>query len=186
MSCPGTSDSDTAPSRSGGLTLGSSAAADATISLTAESAAPRKAPARADAMSKCGARPRYGSTSCEGNGRTTRSTSVCESPSSAEKKNRASVVIVSTSASVGTISSTRCRSAATAENSALAGGVNPETRGAGVPRRRRLAAVFNKDRNVSELEVYEDTVSDFLKVRNPLFYHRYRVPRIRSTSADVE
>ena len=43
----------------------------------------------------------------------------------------------------------------------MAGGVSPETRGAGTPRRKRLAADFNSERNVSELEVYDDTASDF-------------------------
>ena len=63
-------------------------------------------------MSKCGASPRYGSTSCEGNGSTARSTSASDSPSSAARKNRASAVIVSTSASVGTTRSVRPRAAA--------------------------------------------------------------------------
>ena len=65
-------------------------------------AMPCSARARAEAMSKCGSSPRYGSTSCDGNGRTARSTSASDSPSSAAKKNRASTVIRSTSASVGT------------------------------------------------------------------------------------
>jgi hypothetical protein len=39
----------------------------------------------------------------------------------------------------------------------LAGAVKPETRGAGAPRRRRLAADFRSERSVSELEVYDGT-----------------------------
>ena len=39
---------------------------------------------------ECGARPRYGSTSCDGNGRTARSTAAGDSPSSAARKNATS------------------------------------------------------------------------------------------------
>ena len=108
-----------------------------------------------------------------------RSTSVSESPSSAEKKNRTSAVIVSMSASVGTTRSNRPRSAATAENSALAGAVRPETRRAGTPRRRRLAADFRSERSVSELEVYDDTASGFVKAGTFYFSH-CRLPAQRA------
>ena len=44
--------------------------------------------ARADVTPKCGARPRYGSTSCDGNGRTARSAADADSPSSAAEEER--------------------------------------------------------------------------------------------------
>ena len=52
------------------------------------------------------------------------------------------------------------RSAATAANSAFAGDVRPDTRRAGTPSRRRLAAVLSSERNVNELEVYDDTARE--------------------------
>ncbi len=145
-----------AASDSGALSRGSSAAAEATTRRQRAWVRPWSTRARAEAMSKCGARPRYGSTSWDGKGSTLRSISASETPSSAAKKNRASAVIVSTSASVGTTSSVRPRSAATAAKNAFAGAVRPETLPAGSPSRRRLAAVLSSERRVSELEVYED------------------------------
>src|SRR6185295_5786292 len=86
--------------------------------------------------------------------------------------------IVSMSASVGTTSRTRPRSAATAAKSAFAGAVNPDTRGAGTPSRRRLAADFRRERSVSELEVYDGTGRGLLTART--FYSSDR-PQDRQT-----
>src|SRR5207237_785140 len=83
--------------------------------------------ARADAMSKCGDKPRYGSTSCEGNGSMTCAASASDNPSTAERKKRASDVSCSASASVGTIRTTVSRAAAAAAKSAFAALVNPLT-----------------------------------------------------------
>ena len=109
--------------------------------------------ARAEAMSKCGARPRYGSTSCDGNGSTDRSTWSSDTPSYADTKKRMSAVRVSTSASVGATSTTGARDAATAANKALAGAVRPLTWRPGTPIPSRPAADFRIARKVSELEV---------------------------------
>src|SRR5436190_11563348 len=111
--------------------------------------------AREEAMSKCGDRPRYGSISCDGNGRTALAASESDTPSRAVRKNRASDTNCSTSASVGTTTTTRLRAAAAAAKSALAGGVNPLTPLPGTPSPRRPAAVLNKARSVRELEVEE-------------------------------
>ena len=69
--------------RSGGLTRGSSAAAEATIKRAVPVAAPCSARARAAATRKCGVMPRYGSTWSDGSGSTARSTSASDAPSSA-------------------------------------------------------------------------------------------------------
>ena len=66
MSSPGLRSSDAASRRAGGVTRGSSAAADATTTRAAPVAIACSARARADATPKCGASPRYGSTSCDG------------------------------------------------------------------------------------------------------------------------
>jgi hypothetical protein len=128
--------------------------ADATMTRATPVAAACSARARADATLRCGAMPRYGSTSCETNGRTRRSASASESPSSADRKNRTSAVICSTSASVGTITMTvsSC-SARDATNSPLADGVRPDTSRAGAPIRVRAVAVFRRARRLRELEV---------------------------------
>ena len=86
MSWPGLRSIEASSSRSGALTRGSSAAADATITRAVPVASACSARARAEATPKCGAMPRYGSTSCEGNGSTARSAAASESPSSARQK----------------------------------------------------------------------------------------------------
>ena len=94
--------------------------------------------------------------------------------------------MVSMSASVGTTSSTRPRSAATAAKSAWAGAVKPDTRGAGIPSRRRLAADFSSDRKVSELDVYDGTVSEVLKAGTcyfSAFFIRSTIDVVESPSA---
>jgi hypothetical protein len=101
-------------------------------------------------MSMCGARPRYGSTSCDGKGRTARSASASDNPSSAVRKNRTSPAARSTSASVGSTNKTRSRAAAAAANSAFAAGVSPVTLGTRTPIPARLTAVFSRARSVSE------------------------------------
>ena len=158
MSWPGITVSDTDASRSGGLSLGSSAPAEATIRRAVRPGATSACNARAlaEAMSKWGASPRYGSTSCDGNGRTTRSTSASERPSSAAKKKRASWVVRSTSASVATTRRVRPRAAEAAAYIAFAAGVRPLTRAAGAPAPIRPAAVLSSARSVRELEVYVD------------------------------
>ena len=88
----------------GSLTRGRSAAADATTSRARPLAIATSARARADATSKCGAIPRYGSTSSDGKGKTQRSTSMLVRLLAALTKKRASCVIRSTSVSDGTIS----------------------------------------------------------------------------------
>lgn len=112
--------------------------------------------ARADATSKCGDSPRYGSISWDGNGTTACAASASEIPSSADRKKRASEVSCSTSASVGTIATTRSFAAAAAANHALAGGVRPLTARPGTPRPRRPEAVFRRARRVSEVEVDDE------------------------------
>ena len=156
MSCPGFRSSDAARSRAGAVTLGSSAAADATMTRAVPLAAACSARARADATPKCGARPRYGSTSCEGNGRTACSAEESDSPSSALTKNRASPTACSRSASLGTTRRmTPCGSAcaAAATNSARADGVSPDTARAGASMPLRAMAVFSRARRLSDVEV---------------------------------
>ena len=62
--------------------------------------------ARADVTPRCGAMPRYGSTSCDGNGRMACSAAAGVSPSSAARKNVTSAQVCSRSASLGTMWST--------------------------------------------------------------------------------
>ena len=114
-----------------------------------------RARARADAMSRCGARPRYGSTSCDGNGSTARSASASDSPSSAARKNRASAVML-LDVGVGRHDQQRAATAATAAL-ALAAGVRPETPPARQP--SRPAAVLRSARSVSELDASSDWTS---------------------------
>ena len=142
-----------APARlDGGLSRGSIAAAEAITSRADPVLRAWSARARAEAISKCGDRPRYGSTSCDGSGSTRWAASASEAPSSTVKKNRASEATCSTSASVGTITSVRSRAAAAAANNAFADGVKPLTDSPGTPRPRRLAAVLSSARSVSEMD----------------------------------
>ena len=129
-SSPGLRSRPSAWIASGGLTRGSSAAAEATTTRACPAAMACSARARADAMRRCGARPRYGSTSCEGNGRTMVSSSSAEDPSSPPRKKRTSLVTCSTSRSEGTTASTislrGSSDAAPAIQKAFAAGVRPD------------------------------------------------------------
>ena len=73
MSCPGFKSSAAVSICSGDATRGSSAAADAITTRAVPRATACSARARTEVTPKCGARPRYGSTSCDGNGSTARS-----------------------------------------------------------------------------------------------------------------
>ena len=126
VSVPATSSSTIAWSRrSGGLRRGRIPGADATTTRARPPARAARARARADRMPMCGAMPRYGSTSREGNGRMPRSRSASPSPSRARRWNCASAVIASTSESRGTTSTTGPVPASTAAASACAGGDTP-------------------------------------------------------------
>ena len=139
--------------------------------------------ARADAMSKCGDNPRYGSISCEGNEATSCAASASEIPSSAERKKRASEVSCSTSASVGTTTTTWSRAAATAANSAFAAGVRPLTSLPGAPSPRRPAAVLSRARSVREVEVDEELMTWFAMTTGTF---NYRMERgVRETADDT-
>ena len=145
--------------RSGALTRGATAAAEDTMTAALRRAIAARARARAEATSRCGEMPRYGSTSGEGNGRMRRSTSASARPSRAAAKKRTSAVIRSTSASCGTTTNTGVWVATVAIASACAAGVNPlidPDPGAPSPRPARLAADFNNAWSVSEV-VANDT-----------------------------
>src|SRR5829696_3929034 len=149
MSCPGFSDSDVDLMCCGALTRGSNPPIDAIRIRAVPSPSACSALARAEAISKCGAMPRYGSTSCEGNGSTARSRSASDRPSNADRKKRVSAVTRSRSTSVGTTSRTRSRALMAAANMPLAGSVKPLTRLAVVPIRTRLTEFFSKARRAS-------------------------------------
>ena len=156
ISCPGLRSSDAPSRRPGPVTRGSSAAAEATTTRAVPPAIACSARARAEATPKCGARPRYGSTSCDGNGRIARSAASSESPSSAETKKRTSPAACSRSPSLGTTNSTTpcgnaCAAAAT--KSALAAGVSPDAAVAGASIPLRTSAVLSRARRFSEVEV---------------------------------
>ena len=70
ISKPGCSDSAFAARPAGSLSRGSSARADAMTRRRGAGRQAVKRPARAEATSRCGVNPRYGSTSCDGNGST--------------------------------------------------------------------------------------------------------------------
>src|SRR5580765_4797522 len=104
----------------------------------------------------CGAIPRYGSTSWDGNGSTTRSVDAGVSPSSAPRKNETSAQASSRSPSPGSTYSTTpwgCACAAAATNNALAELVSPDTTRAGTSIPLRVTAVFRTARRLSEVEV---------------------------------
>ena len=168
MSCPGLNSSEAASIRSGVVTRGSSEAADA-ISTRAEPwAIEYRARARAEVTPMCGAMPRYGSISCEGNGNTTRSVAACVSPSSAARKNDTSAQVCSRSPSLGTTySTTPCgfACAAAATKSAFAESVSPETRRAGTSIPLRVTAVLRRARRFSEVEVATVSRRAFSKAR---------------------
>ena len=73
MSCPGFRSIDAPSSASRRADRGRSAAAEATTTRAVPAASACSARARADVTPTCGAMPRYGSTSCDGNGSTARS-----------------------------------------------------------------------------------------------------------------
>ena len=83
ISVPDLIATDARSRRSGGLTRGSSAAAEATMSRAVPVATGWSARARAAATRKCGDMPRYGSTWSDGHGRTAGSTAASDAPSSA-------------------------------------------------------------------------------------------------------
>ena len=94
-----------------------------------------------------------GSTSCDGNGRTDRSTSGPDRPSRAARKNRVRSHSLDFSVS-GDHEHGRVRDAATADNIALAADVRPETRRVDdAPIPVLTAADFRTARSVSELDV---------------------------------
>ena len=128
MSSPGLSSSEAATSVPGSGSRGSSAAADATTMRAWPVARPCRARARADATSKCGSRPRYGSTSGDGNGRTPRSSAAPLSPSRLPRKKRASLTNASMSLSAGTMTTAGACCAAAATARAFAAGVRPDRR----------------------------------------------------------
>ena len=112
MSCPGLRFIDAFSTCCGALTRGSSAAADATTTRAAPLARACSARARTDVTPTWGARPRYGSTSCDGTGRIARSIAESDSPSRAARKNPTSATTSSSSPSLGTTySTTPCGSA---------------------------------------------------------------------------
>src|SRR6185436_10392487 len=116
----------------------------------------------------CGAMPRYGSISCEGNGNTTRSVAACVSPSSAARKNDTSAQVCSRSPSLGdTYSTTPCgfACAAAATKSAFAESVSPETMRAGTSIPLRVTAVLRRARRFSEVEVATVSRRAFSKAR---------------------
>ena len=86
ISWPGLRSSDASAAARAALTRGSSAAADATTTRAVPVAIACSARARADVTPKCGASPRYGSTSCDGKGRTARRRRRPTSPSSADEE----------------------------------------------------------------------------------------------------
>ena len=138
ISSPGAMSSDSAMTASGGLTRGRSATADATTTRASPEAMVCRARARAEAMRRCGARPRYGSTSCDGNGTTLCSRASAEAPSSPPRKKRTSLVTCSTSRSEGTTASTSSlrgsSEAAPAIQKAFAAGVRPDVARTRAPR----------------------------------------------------
>src|SRR5437660_8337502 len=99
--------------------------------------------------------PRYGSTSCDGNGRTDRSTAFGASPSSAARKNLTSAVATSRSASLASTYNTTPFGrawAAAATCRALADGVSPETDRADESIPLRETAVFRIARRCSDVD----------------------------------
>ena len=137
--------------RAGRLTRGNNAGAEATTTRARPRARAASARPRADATSRCGAMPRYGSTSGAGSGRMLRSSSAPEAPLSAPWKKRMSPAIGSTSRSDGRTSSSGDAPAAAAAANACAGGARPVTTAAGAPSPIRLAADLRIDRSVSDV-----------------------------------
>ncbi len=147
---------DASSRRFGALTRGRSAAAEATTTRAVAPANAWSARARVEVTPTCGANPRYGSISCEGNGSTARSAAVAESPSRAERNRHTSPTACSRSPSPGTTyRTTPCgiECAAPATNRALADAVSPETTRAGTFMPLRAIAVFSSARRLSEVEV---------------------------------
>jgi len=94
-------------------------------------------------------------------------------PSSADRKKRASEVSCSTSASLGTIATTRSFAAAAAANHAFAAAVSPLTERPGTPRPRRPEAVLSSARSVREVEVDDELM---IEIRWSTGTFNYRIP----------
>ena len=144
------------PAASGGLTRGSSAAAEATINggrVRSRERVQRPRARRGDVevRREPAVRDRPRAT---GNGRTTRSTSAS---GQAFERGEEEARVLASSARRRRRSARRAavlpRAAEAAAYMAFAAGVSPLTRAAGAPAPRRLAAVFSSARSVSELEV---------------------------------
>ena len=112
--------------------------------------------ARAEVTPTCGASPRYGSTSCDGNGRTARSAAAAESPSSAARKKRDvgdSLLEVGVARDDVQDNPMRSRLRGGGDEQRLRGAVSPETTCAGTSIPLRATAVLRTARRFSEVAV---------------------------------